>query len=188
MGGSRTVRKLTFLLIAMTFGVLALMLLETEPVHPNAQPLAVLAPPPAGAGKVVYETRVPLQAVKWRYMVVHAAPTSSARPAASCHFIVDAEGDIQATAHWIGQRDAAHVGGFWREHSIGVCLVGDFSRHRPAAGQFARLVELVNTLQEVCRIPAGRVYLHSDLVAYSGSPGAAFPAEEFSARLLRPRR
>lgn len=192
MGGSRTVKTLALLLVAMTFGVLALIVLETDPVRPTVQPLAVLSPPPGQTGKVIYETRVPIQAIKWRYLVVHAAPTRTEPPARNCHFLLDIgpDGTWQASAMdaWMDQRESSHIGGFWRDHSIGICLIGDFSRRPPPAGQFDNLVALVNTLQEVCRIPADRVYLHSDLVAYSGSPGAAFPATSFSAKLLRPQR
>jgi len=190
MGGSRTVKTLTTLLVAMTLGALVLMFLETEPIRPTAQPLAVLSPPPAGAAQVVYDTTVPLQAIRWRYVVVHAAARSSDPIAAKCHFLISGDGrggwSVLATDHWLRQRDGGHVGGFWRGSSVGICLEGDFSRRRPADGQFALLVDLVNTLQEICRVSADRIYLHSDLVARSSSPGAAFPAAEFSARLLRP--
>ena len=190
MGGSRTVKTLTALLSAMTFGALVLMVLETEPIRPTAQPLAVLSPPPAGTAQVVYDTTVPLQAIQWRYVVVHAAARPTDAIARKCHFLVAGDGQggwaVTATDHWLHQRDGGHVGGFWRGNSVGICLLGDFSRRRPTDGQFALLIDLVNTLQEICRVSADRIYLHSDLVARSSSPGAAFPAAEFSARLLRP--
>jgi hypothetical protein len=171
----------------MTMGVLVLMVLETEPARPTAQPLAVLTPPPAGAGRVVYETRVPIQTAQWHHLIVHAAPTADAPLARECHFLVHAgpHGDarITATARWLDQQQGRHIGDRWQETGIGICLVGDFSRQRPGQGQFASLVELANTLQELCSISADRVYLHSDLVARSASPGAAFPGDAFAARL-----
>ncbi|HUT01245.1 MAG TPA: peptidoglycan recognition family protein [Phycisphaerae bacterium] len=192
MGGSRTVKTLMALLAAMTLGALALMVLETEPIRPTAQPLVVLSPRPVGAARVIFGTRVPVQAVQWRYIVVHASSGRRSRPARRCHFLVEggAEGTwrVTATDAWLDQRAGGHIGGFWRDSSIGICVIGDFSRRRPERGQFASLVDLVNTLQEVCKISADRIYLHSDLVAGSSSPGAAFPAEEFSARLLHSQR
>lgn len=192
MGGSRTVRTLMALLVAMTLGALALMVLETEPIRPMVQPLAVLRSPTVGPAQVINDTRVPLQAIKWRYMVVHASPLRTTDTAEKCHFLVEADGQdawtITATDHWLDQREGGHIGGFWRNSSIGICLIGDFSRSRPAQGQFASLIDLVNALQQECRISADRVYLHSDLVARGSSPGAAFPAAEFSARLLSPQR
>jgi hypothetical protein len=191
MSRSRTIKTLTALFVAMTLGTLVLMVLDTEPISPMAQPLMVVSPPPAGAAKSVYETRRPLQRAKWRYIVVHASPHRAHPPAAACHFLVGADvggnGKVVATEHWLRQREGGHIGGYWRRNSIGVCLIGDFSRRPPAKGQFRSLVELVNALQGICNVPADRVYLHRDLDARSGSPGAAFPVERFSGRLLQRR-
>ena len=192
MAASRTVKTLSALFVAMTFGALVLMILETEPIRPTAQPLAVLGPPPAGAAQAVYETTTPLEAGRWRHVVVHASPHSSDPLARQCHFQVRPDGrgrwQVASTAFWRRQRRGGHIGGYWADSSIGVCLVGDFSRRPPTPEQFERLVDLVNTIQEVCRISADRVYLHRDLVAASSSPGVAFPDATFSARLLRPQR
>ena len=188
MTASRTVKTLSALLVAMTLGALVLWGLETQPVRPTAQPLAVLGPSSAGAGEVVYGTPIPLQPVQWRYVVVHASAGGTGRVADGCHFLIapglDGDWRITATGHWHHQRAGRHIGGYWREGSVGVCLVGDFSRRPPPAEPFRLLVELVNTLQEACRISPDRVYLQRDLVAGSSSPGEAFPAERFSARLL----
>jgi len=192
MGGSRTVRTLTALLVAMTLGVMVLMILETEPVRPTAQPLAVLNPPPDGPGQVVYETRAAIQTYKWRHVIVHSAPAATAPPAAECHFLVlagpDGRGHVASTARWLDQQEGRHIDDLWQESSIGVCLIGDFSHYPPGRGQFDSLVDLVHSLQELCDIPADRVYLHSDLVARSASPGRAFPNAAFAARLLGPQR
>jgi len=192
MGGSRTVKTLMALLVAMTLGSLALRVLDTDPVRPTAQPLTVLTPSPSSAARILRQTRVPLQAIQWRYVVVHASPLRTSGVASRCHFLVEADGEggwkVTAADPWLDQRAGGHIGGIWRDSSIGICLIGDFSRRGPPRGQFACLMDLVNALQEACRISADRVYLHSDLVARSTSPGAAFPAGEFSARLLVPPR
>jgi len=193
MASSRTVKSLSALFVAMTLGALVLMALETEPIRPLAQAsLAVVSPPPAGAALAVYETTQPLDVGQWRHIVVHAAPASSDPLARQCHFQIRADGhggwQVASTAYWRRQRPGGHVGGYWERMSIGVCLIGDFSQRPPDGRQFGRLVELVNTLQEVCDIAADRVYLHRDLVAASTSPGAAFPNAAFSARLIRTRR
>lgn len=186
------VRTLVSLFAAMIVGTLVLMVLETEPIRPTASPMWVLQPPPAGAAQIVYDTQSPLHVEKWRHLVVHAAPQPSSPLAQACHFLLAADADgewqITATDHWLAQRAGGHIGDVWRDSSIGVCLIGDFSRRGPEARQLTALVDLVNTLQEVCRITADRVYLYSDLAPHSSSPGAAFPAGQFSARLLRPTR
>jgi len=189
MGGSRTIKTLGLLLLAMTAGTVVLAFLQTEPVRPGAQPLAVLAPPPAGAAGVIYETRVPIQRIKWRYLVVHAARSDAEPTARGCHFLIrtgpDGQWEIHPTGHWLVQGSGRHIGSLWADSSVGICLIGDFSRRGPAERQFDLLVELVHALQDLCGIPADRVYLHSDLVARSTSPGAAFPAERFTRHLLQ---
>ena len=189
MSGSRTVKTLTALFVSMTFGALALMVMETPPISVTAQPLAVLSPPPAGAAEVVYDTAAAISRGKWTYVVVHSAADRSSPVAQGCHFIVDRDNTgawrVIATENWRKQRDGQHIAGYWQPQSVGVCIIGDFSAQKPDKGQFDCLVELVNALQEVCRIPADKVYLMSDLDARSTSPGQFFPAARFSARLLR---
>lgn len=192
MSSSRTVKTLAALVAAMTLGAISLMVLETEPARPTAQPLAVVAPPPAGAGKVVYETRIPIQPAKWRNMVIHSSLGPASQIARECHFLVDRGPDghwqVVPTENWDNQRETRHIGGIWRDSSIGICLIGDFAQQQPPRAQMSALVELVHVLQDVCRVSADRVYLYSDLVARTSSPGAAFPASAFSAELLRPGR
>lgn len=192
MGGSRTVKTLAVLFVAMTLGALALMLLETEPPRPTPSPLAVLSSPPAGAMQVIGRTETPLQATRWQTVVVHAARDASAGAAKGCHFVVAPDGEggwkISPTAHWIRQDAGQHVGSAWkdiawRDSSVGVCLIGDFSRTPPEPAQFDLLVQLVNALQKVCHVPAARVYLYSDINPRSSLPGAAFPVKELSDRL-----
>jgi len=189
MGGSRTVKTLTALFVSMTLGALVLMLMETPPISATAQPLTVLAPPPAGAARTVHETASPIARGQWSAVVVHAAPSLADPVAQGCHFVIDRGPDgawqVHASDAWRAQQAGRHVAGPWQERSIGVCLIGDFSTERPGAAQFDSLVELVNALQEICLIPADKVYLVSDLDARSTSPGRFFPAAKFSARLLK---
>jgi hypothetical protein len=187
MGGSRTVKTLAVLFVAMTLGALALMLLEPEPVRPTPSALAVLSSPPAGATQLIGQTQAPLQPAKWGSVLVHAAREESSEPAKDCHFIVAPDGNggwkVSATDHWIRQEPGPYVQRVWRADSVGVCLIGDFSRTPPKAAQFELLVQLVNALQDTCRFSADHVYLLSDIDPRSSSPGAAFPAAKLSARL-----
>lgn len=189
MGGSRTVKTLTALFVSMTAGALILMLMETPPIRATAQPLTVLAPPPAGAAQTVYETASPIARGKWSYVVVHAAPNSENPVATGCHFVIDRAPDgrwqVYASDAWRNQKPGRHIGGSWQAGSIGVCIIGDFSAEGPQSAEFDSLVELVNALQDICRIPADRVYLMSDLDARSTSPGRFFPAAKFSGKLLK---
>ena len=176
MGGSRTVKTLTVLFVAMTLGALALMLLEVPPIS-------------AGAAETVYDTASPIARGKWQAMVVHAATDRTSPVAQGSHFVIERgpSGQYRVTASdaWRKQQPGRHVGGPWQAQSVGVCVIGDFSQQGPDQAEFECLMDLVNALQDICRIPAQRVYLMRDLDARSTSPGRFFPTGQFSARLLK---
>jgi len=185
MLGSRTIKTLIALLISMTVSAFVLMLLETAPVRLPAQQLAAVGSSAEPAGEVIRATAVPLQPLRWRNVVIHG---SAAEPgiAERSHFIVDADGEISATDHWRRQLPQRHVyvaGWDFDSDSVGICLVGDFSTQGPSRRQFRSLVKLTAAIQAILRMPAERVYLHSDLDAHSSSPGRAFPAQAFNASL-----
>ena len=194
MLGSRTIKSLTALLLAMTLGVLILMVMETSPVRPPAVDLAAQARPTDGVG-VVFDTDVRLQPIKWRHIVVHATGAEGPGIAARCHFIVQptatADGGVVfATPLWRRQTQGHHVfvpGYDYNADSVGICLMGDFARRAPAAEQMDALIALVQTVQRECGIGSDRVFLHKHLTG-SRSPGALFPDDVFSAHLLRPTR
>ena len=83
MFGSRTIKTLTALLVSMTLGALALMVLETAPAEPAAQHLAaVTGGPPAGqAGRAVGETR---RAYPGHQVAQHRRARLSRRARATC--------------------------------------------------------------------------------------------------------
>ncbi len=191
MFGSRTIKTLTALLISMTLGALALMVLETAPARPTPQHLAAVASPNELAGKIVHDTAVPFQRMKWRNVIVHSSVNQTPGFAQRCHFLIQPNGKIQVTALWKRQLSGNHVyvpGRDFNADSVGICLAGDFSMQAPPRAQMNSLIELVRTLQPLSAIPADRVYLHSDLIPYSQSPGVAFPSRTFNANLYRTRR
>jgi N-acetylmuramoyl-L-alanine amidase len=191
MPGSRTIKTLAILLIAMTVGAVALMVMEVSPSLPTRN-LAAMAEGSA-AGKVVQQTDVPIQASKWRHVVVHSS-AEGRDIARKCHFLVLPEpgGDgvvFVATELWKGQLAGEHAYGRYdyNRDSIGVCLMGDFSRKAPSNEQYTALVALVQYLQAFFEIEPARVYLYRDLVG-GDWPGKAFPTSDFSSRLLNPGR
>jgi len=187
MLGSRTIKTLTALLLSMTVGAFALMLLETAPVRPSAQQLAAVSLPENQAGQLVRQTAVPIQPIKWRNIVIHGSQAEGQDIAERCHFVVHPDGKLLATGLWERQQSGHHVfvpGRDFNADSIGICLQGEFSTSAPEATQVTALVELARTLQKALTIPTERVYLYSDLDSLSRSPGAAFPAESFDRRLL----
>ncbi|MDY6913563.1 MAG: peptidoglycan recognition family protein [Planctomycetota bacterium] len=179
----------------MTFGTIALMALETAPIHPPVRNLAAVAPVAEAPAQVVYATEIPIQPLKWRNIVIHST-AGEPGVVGRCHFVVHPVASgmteaVEATAFWKHQLESRHTnipGRDYNTDSIGICLVGDFHRQQPPPGQLQMLIALVHVLQRQFNISADHIYLHSELDADSQSPGAAFPAERFTASLLRPDR
>jgi len=194
---SRTVKVLVALVATMTGGALTLMVLVmgTADLPMPFRPLTAPEAPRAGAGTAVFDLEVPLQAIKWRNVVIHSSRPHPERVSARYHFVIErtSEGDarVVTTEFWRRQVEAHHVyvpSRDWNADSVGIRVEGDFSRQPPSPRQMAALIELVHALQESCNISADHVYLCSDIDDRCDSPGAAFPARTFTARLLRPGR
>ncbi len=193
------INTLAALLVALTLGTVALMVMETDPVRPEVTNLVNLT-----ATTDITATRInPLdiirtiddgiahQPMKWRDIVIHATGAEGESIADKCHFIIDHSGGdttVRATDLWRRQEHSRHITGpnsGFNDTSIAVCIVGDFSRSAPPGGQFHNLVELSRALQSDFQISSGHVYLQSDLTAGSQSPGAAFPTQRLYNLLLR---
>jgi len=188
MPGSRTIKTLTALVVSLTIGAFALMMLETAPVEAPAQHLAAVEAGNTEAGKVVRRTAVPLQPIKWRNIILHGSAAERGDILDRVHFLVADDGAIQPTLLWQRQQSGHHAyvaGRDFNADSIGICLIGDYSRRGPERRQFEAVADLTTTLQRMFRIPADRVYLQSDLERGRPSPGPAFPAARFNEMLLR---
>ncbi len=190
MPRSRTIKSLTMLVVAMTVGTLALMLLETAPIRPTDDTsLAAVSADSRRTHRPVFTTQVPVRPNEWRNVVIHATGHQGDGIAERTHFVISADGEVcNATDLWQQQVAGSHVfapGRDWNNDSIGITLEGDFMFEPPSEKQFEILLSLVRTLQQACDIPADRVYLHGELVPRSRSPGEAFPAEQFNRRLLQ---
>jgi hypothetical protein len=194
MTRSRTVRTLAALFISLVAGTISLMVMETGPIQPAPTPLAAVDPDLDGFGKVIYNKYVDFERLKWRNVVVHSSAGGRADIARRCHFLVDVNPStgraaVTATELWKRQAVGHHVyvpGQDFAAISVGVCLVGDFSRQSPPRSQYEAMISLVRALQREFGVQPDQVYLHSDLVPNSSSPGAAFPQRDFSRRLLHP--
>lgn len=195
MATSRTIKTLGALVVAMTVGSIALILMETAPIHPPVTDLSAVAKATDELAQAVWRTDEPIKVAKWRHIVVH----TSVEPLDAdfgCHFVIDQTprpdgGLLRATTLWNRQVSGNHVfatGYNWNADSIAVLVVGDFSKTSPGAEQVQALVSLVRSLQQSCGITAERVYLARDIDPRCGSPGAAFPAQQFNDSLLHPRR
>lgn len=191
MTGSRMINTLAVLLVALTVGTLVLMAMETDPIVPEVRDLIASGPNLSNPLDIIEATDSPLQPAAWRNIVVLSADSVGSDLAARSHFVIDFNSgspQIAATSLWKAQRSSylvSQANSTFNSTVVAVCLVGDFSSHRPSQQQMHSLLALVRSLQDALAISLGHVYCHSDLVASSDLPGRAFPVSEFNAGLLR---
>ena len=111
------------------------------------------------------------------------------------HFVVDnghggPDGRVEVGYRWQQQLTGAHCreaqgdDNYWNEHTIGICLVGNFEQHPPTATQYESLVELIQFLQARYGIPTNKIIGHND-VKPTACPGRLFSWDELSRRLSR---
>lgn len=139
---------------------------------------------------------------RWRTIVLHHSATPGGSPEAfeswhrdrrgfrlgmAYHFVIGngrgmGDGEIRAGSRWRLQQQGAHVA--WRlrdasgasvaDHSIGICLVGNFERSQPTRAQLASLRKLVRALRVRYGIDARAVQGHGDVhPGHTACPGRA---------------
>lgn len=166
MAGSRTIKTLTALLIAMTVGSFLLMVFATGTVPPTSLVAGIreAAAPADETLKVIRDTKYPLRQ-NWLNVVIHSSNVESADIARRVHFIIDAQGNLTRTDLWARQMDGNHVflyGTDWNSISIGVLVMSDPSR-KGLQAQSDTLEKLIDGLRRDCRIDDARVYRHAQL-------------------------
>lgn len=122
----------------------------------------------------------------WRYIVMHHSATESGNAAEfdtlhrekgwdelGYHFVIDngrggPDGRVEVGSRWTKQKHGAHTGGTpgneYNEYGIGICLVGNFMRHRPTRAQLKAVTELTEYLAE--RYDLGQ----DDIIAHKDAP------------------
>lgn len=138
----------------------------------------------------------------WKYIVIHHSATESGsvesihrthlkrRDAAGnpwrgigYHFIIGNgrgmdDGAIEPTFRWREQLAGAHAGDQQYNHQgIGICLVGNFEKHRPTAAQLEALSRLIGQLTREYHIPEKAIVRHSDIKP-TRCPGKMFPMQD----------
>jgi len=149
MAGSRTIKTLTALVITMTIGAFALILLETAPILPPVPFLTAQSLAPTD--KIIEQTDTPIRPEMWRNIVLHIA-SEGQHFREKCHFTVDGT-NISATTHWKKQLTTDHIVPYVRGHdynadSIGVFVKTDFMRRPPSAEESRRLAELITAFSQ----------------------------------------
>lgn len=133
----------------------------------------------------------------WEYIVVHHSGTSGGNArifdayhkqrgmenGMAYHFVIgngsdSGDGQIEVGQRWLRQIQGGHLASeSLNEIAIGICLVGDFSSHRPDPRQTAALIELVQYLRKLQPDSRLKFRLHREInTKPTECPGKLFPA------------
>jgi hypothetical protein len=190
------------LLATMTVAGGLLWALDDGPT-PRLDGLA-LRPLVAAAGpssiEAIFQTRSTLDRARWKSIVIHASGSAVGNPGTisasqramnltglGYQFVIGNgrgmdDGELHVGYRWLEQRPGAHAAGpdadWYKEHAIGICLVGNGDRQPLTDAQIRRLVQVVRALARELGIPQDRILLHSD-AARTDDPGRFFPTAAF---------
>lgn len=105
------------------------------------------------------------------------------------HFVIGGgvnypDGEIFVGPRWKQQIQGAHCastagryfglwrdGGFYNDHGIGICLIGDFENGQPTPKQMAALQQLVSFLEGQTGIDPSNIYGHGEVTHKTQCPG-----------------
>lgn len=107
------------------------------------------------------------------------------------HFVIGngsdtADGQVEVGFRWARQEHGAHCktpDGYYNQHGIGICLVGNFDETRPTAAQMRSLVALCRFLCARFYIPPSRIYTHGGVTGKTDCPGKNFDLEAVRSRV-----
>ena len=145
----------------------------------------------------------------WRWIVIHHSASDTGSAAAfdtfhretrlwdelGYHFVIgngtgSRDGLVEVGSRWPKQKWGAHcrVGDDeeYNDFGIGICLVGDFEKHRPTAAQMASLARLVDYLTAKYHIDDAHIIGHGT-VGQTKCPGRFFPMNDLLAAVHRMR-
>lgn len=149
--------------------------------------------------------RISVRPNQWRHIVIHHSATRSGSARGmdryhrterhmenglAYHFVIGngrgmKDGEIAIGDRWEKQIQGGHLSSYTlNQISIGICLVGDFSKTKPTAKQMASLEALTRYLLEKTTVPVERVTTHTLIhPKHTLCPGKHFPTTSFKAKL-----
>ena len=98
------------------------------------------------------------------------------------------DGEVEVGPRWTKQKHGAHCkteDGYYNEHGIGICLVGNFDNHPPDERQMQSLTRLVRFLSAEFKIPPSAIHTHGGIPGKTACPGKYFDLEAFKRRLAK---
>ncbi len=141
--------------------------------------------------------QTPVEAGRWKYIVIHHSGLDTGTVAAmdryhrevrhmengiAYHFVIGnghgiADGAISVCPRWSRQLDGGHLASDAQNHvALGICLVGNFDKHRPTPAQMRSLSGLVRVLMARCRLTPAAVRTHRQInIVHTECSGANFP-------------
>lgn len=162
-----------------------------ETVHQNG----------ADSGPDASEWKADVPEIPWNFIVIHHSATSSGSVQSiheehrrrtdaggnpwlgiGYHFVIGngqgmEDGQVEATFRWREQLHGAHSGNvMFNARGIGVCLIGDFEKHRPTKKQWDSVRRLVTALAGRHGIDGAGIVGHAS-VKPTACPGRYFPLQ-----------
>lgn len=150
----------------------------------------------------------PVSAGRWKNIVIHHSGTREGsgkgmdryhreerhmENGLAYHFVIGnghgmRDGEIFVGRRWTDQLDGGHLAiPALNANSLGICLVGDFSRSRPTARQLDALEALCRALMRRTRVTRENVTTHRLIhPRHTQCPGKHFPLSAFMKRLAQP--
>ena len=102
------------------------------------------------------------------------------------HFVIgngtgaSRDGQVEVGPRWGSQKHGAHCktpGGYYNEHGIGICLVGNFDNGPPGERQMRSLDRLVRFLCREFDIGPSQILTHGGVTGETACPGKHFDVE-----------
>jgi len=177
---------------------------SSTPEKPSPQKTESPAPAKSPASELIFipPVKALIDSAKpklrdWEYIVVHHSGTSGGNArifdayhkqrgmenGMAYHFVIgngsdSGDGQIEVGQRWLKQIQGGHLASeSLNEIAIGICLVGDFSNHRPDPRQTAALIELVQYLRKLQPDSRLKFRLHREInTKPTECPGKLFPA------------
>lgn len=140
----------------------------------------------------------------WKWIVIHHSASDAGDAATfdqwhrkrgwdelGYHFVINngesqPDGLVEVGGRWLEQKQGAHAksaDGQYNDRGIGICLVGNFEKHRPTDAQWQSLLKLVSYLQKQYGIDTANVIGHRNVNPKTACPGQQLDMDELRRRL-----